>query len=216
MSFTERVKLVEIQDYTPNSNKYKKEQEEKKKEEKKLTSVVIAGAKTKKKSEMAKLSDIFISEDIHNVKSYVFLDVLVPAIKKAISDIVTNGIDMILYGDSGQSDRKRSGASKVSYGSYYRSDRDRDRRESVRARSGFDFDDIVFDNRGDAESVLTAMEDVIDQYGVVSVGDLYDLADVSTNNYAINKYGWTDLRSAEVVRTRDGYMIKLPRALPLN
>lgn len=216
MSFTERVKLVEIQDYTPNSNKYKKEQEEKKKEEKKLTSVVSAGAKTKKKSEMAKLSDIFISEDIHNVKSYVFLDVLVPAIKKAISDIVTNGIDMILYGDSGQSDRKRSGASKVSYGSYYRSDRDRDRRESVRARSGFDFDDIVFDNRGDAESVLTAMEDVIDQYGVVSVGDLYDLADVSTNNYAINKYGWTDLRSAEVVRTRDGYMIKLPRALPLN
>lgn len=207
---------MEIQDYTPNSNKYKKEQEEKKKEEKKLTSVVSAGAKTKKKSEMAKLSDIFISEDIHNVKSYVFLDVLVPAIKKAISDIVTNGIDMILYGESGRSDRKRSGASKVSYGSYYRSDRDRDRRESVRARSGFDFDDIVFDNRGDAESVLTAMEDVIDQYGVVSVGDLYDLADVSTNNYAINKYGWTDLRSAEVVRTRDGYMIKLPRALPLN
>lgn len=207
---------MEIQDYTPNSNKYKQEQAEKKKEEKKLTAVVSAGAKTKKKSEMAKLSDIFISEDIHNVKSYVFLDVLVPAIKKAISDIVTNGIDMILYGESGRRDRKHSGASKVSYGSYYRSDRDRDRREPVRARSGFDFDDIIFDNRGDAESVLTAMEDVIDQYGVVSVGDLYDLADVSTNNYAINKYGWTDLRSAEVVRTRDGYMIKLPRALPLN
>lgn len=207
---------MEIQDYTPNSNKYKKEQAEKQKEEKKLASVVSAGTRTKKKSETAKLADIFISEDIHNVKSYVFLDVLVPAIKKAISDIVTNGIDMILYGESGRSNRKRTGASKVSYGSYYRSERDRDRRDPVRARSGFDFDDILFDTRGDAEAVLTAMEDVLDQYGVVSVGDLYDLADISTNNYAINKYGWTDLRAAEVVRARDGYMIKLPRALPLN
>lgn len=38
---------------------------------------------------------MFISEDAGNIKSYVVLDVLVPAIKKAIADIVTGGIDML-------------------------------------------------------------------------------------------------------------------------
>lgn len=58
-----------------------------------------------KKSEMQKFADVFISEDVNNVKSYIVMDVLVPAIKKAISDIVTNGIDMILYGETGKSKR---------------------------------------------------------------------------------------------------------------
>ena len=207
-----------MEEYTPNSNKYKKEQEEQKRGEKKLASVISGKTMTKKKSETAKIADIFISEDIHNVKSYVLMDVLVPAIKKAISDIVTNGIDMILYGEAGRRDRKRSSASKVSYSSFYR-DRDRDRRDPrdiPRSRGAVDYDDIIFDNRGDAEAVLEAMENVIDQFGVATVGDLYDLAEISTTNYTINKYGWDNLRSAEVVRVRDGYMIKLPRALPLN
>jgi hypothetical protein len=37
-----------------------------------------------------------------------------------------------------------------------------------------------------------------------------------TGNYTDNKYGWTDIRSASVNRTRDGYALKLPKALPLN
>lgn len=205
-----------MEEYTPNSNKYKQEQQDKAKAEKQLKPVISGTAKTKKKSDMQKISDVFISEDIHNVKSYVLMDVLVPAIKKAISDIVTNGIDMILYGETGRHDKKRSAASYVSYSSRYRSDRDRDRRDAPRSRGAIDYDDIIFETRGDAEAVLTALEDVIDQFGVASVGDLYDLAEISTTNYTVNKYGWDNLRSAEVVHVRDGYMIKLPRALPLN
>ena len=37
-----------------------------------------------------------------------------------------------------------------------------------------------------------------------------------TGNYTDNKYGWTNIRNAEVVRVRDGYRIKLPRALPID
>lgn len=183
-------------------------------EDKKITPVVSGAAKVKKKSEVKKLTDVFISEDISTVKSYALMEVLVPAIKKAISDIVTNGIDMILYGEAGHS--KKHGASKISYGSYYKGDRERRDYTANRVRGALDYDDIIFDTRGDAEAVLTAMDDVIEQYGVVSVGDLYDLAEVSTTNYAVNKYGWDDIRSASVVRVRDGYMIKLPRALPLR
>ena len=50
---------------------------------------------------------------------------------------------------------------------------------------------------------------------MVSVMDLYDLVGI-TGQYTDNKYGWTNLRNAEPVRTRDGYMLKLPRAIPLK
>ena len=59
------------------------------------------------------------------------------------------------------------------------------------------------------------MDELIATYGLVSVADLYDLVGIA-GSYTDNKYGWTDIRNASVVRVRDGYVIKLPRALPLN
>ncbi|MEG1523874.1 MAG: hypothetical protein RR475_02485 [Clostridia bacterium] len=201
-----------MEEYKPNSYKSKEEQ---KTSDKKIEKVVSGTTKTKK-NEARKWKDVFISEDVGNVKSYVLMEVLVPALKKAISDIVTNGIDMILYGEPGRT-KKSSPGSKVSYRSYYESRNDREYSDRCKARTGFDYDDIIFETRGDAEAVLSSMNDIIDVYRVVSVGDLYDLADVSTTNYTVNRYGWTDLSSADVTRTREGdYVLKLPRALPIN
>ncbi len=104
-----------------------------------------------------------------------------PAVKKAISDIVTTGIDMILYGEAGRS-KKNGTASKVSYRNYYDQGTDRVRAGSVgNRRNTPDYDDILFDTRGDAEAVLDAMNDIISQYGTVSVSDFYDLARVPNN-----------------------------------
>lgn len=164
-----------MEEYKPNSHKSKEEQRESDAlPEKKVGKVITGSAKSKKKGEMQKFADVFISEDVGNVKSYIIMEVLVPAVKKAISDIVTNGIDMILYGETGRT-KKNSTASKVSYGKFY--DRDSDRRRDYRSagtRGGYDYDDIIFETRGDAESVLDAMNDIISQYGVVSVGDLFE------------------------------------------
>lgn len=202
-----------MEEYKSNSYKSKERQQS----EKKVEKVVTGLAKTRKKTEVQRLRDIFISEDISNVKGYILMDVLIPRIRDTFVDIIKNSVDMIFYGGDAPSRKSSSPTAKISYNRYYSSSSDRrdPRREIV--RNGFDYDDIIFESRGDAEAVLTAMEDIIDQYGVVSVGDFYDLANVSTTNYAINKYGWTDLRVAEPVRLRDGsYILKLPRALPLN
>lgn len=205
-----------MEEYVPNSRRSK---EEKEKEsllpEKKVEKVVVGTAKQRKKSSVQKLRDIFIAEDVSNVKDYIFMDVLVPAVKKAIDDIVSEGIHMLLYKGDPRRSGPRPSASKINYGAFS----ERDRRESARDltnRSGFNYNDIIFNSRGDAESVLDAMHDILNQYLVVSVADLYDLSDVSIDNYMANKYGWTDLSRAEVVRVRDGYVIKLPRALPIK
>lgn len=208
-----------MEQYGGNSHKMKDEQKalpEKSSEEKKVGKVISGSAKSKKKGEMRKFADVFISEDVGNVKSYIFMEVLVPAVKKAIDDIVTNGVKMILYGETRQ---KKNTTTKVSYGKYYVNSGEQERRSSSyrqSGRNGFDYDEIIFETRGDAESVLDAMNEIISQYGVVSVGDLYDLADVSTDNFAVNKYGWTDIAGCKAVRVRDGYVLKLPKAYPLN
>ena len=210
-----------MQDYQPNSHKYKKEQQAAEKEERQKVEKVVTGkVKTKKKSEISKFADVFISEDASNVKSYIFMDVLVPAIKKAISDIVTDGIDMILYGGTGHSKKRRSGssdASYVSYRSYSDRERDRDRRrdDDYRSRSRYDFQDIILETKGEAEDVLDRLDELLDQYSMVSVADLYDLVGIS-GEYTDNRYGWTSLSSARVERVRDGYMIKLPKPMPIG
>ena len=177
--------------------------------DKKIEKVITGSARAKKKN---KFTEGLISEDASAVKSYIVMDVLIPAVKKAISDIITNGIDMLLYGETGRT-KKNSAASKVSYRSYY--ERENDRRREPAHRGGYSYDDIILDNRGEAEDVLARMDELIGTYGLVSVADLYDLVGIN-GNYTDNKYGWTDIRSAMVARVRDGYLLKLPRALPLD
>lgn len=201
------------EEYKSNSHRSKEGKTEALTDRKKVEKVVHGRVRTKPKSGVSKITDVFISEDAANVKSYIVMDVLVPAVKKAISDIVRDGIDMILYGES--RGRKSSSASGyVSYRDYSRSD-DRDRFRDSRSRSSYAHDDIILDSRGEAEEVLTRMDELIDMYGNVSVADLYDLVGKSSE-YTDNKYGWTNIRNAEPIRVRDGYMLKLPKALPIN
>ena len=204
-----------MQDYRPNSNRFKEQQKQQQQEsgEKKVQKVVSGKVRTKTNN-TRKLTSIFISEDVSNVRSYIFMDVLVPAIKKALSDIVRDGVDMLLYGEPhGSKDR----SSRVPYVSYNKASTSRrDDRRVNHVRSGYNFEDIVLETRGDAEELLCQLDEAIEKYGVISVADLYDSVDLP-HNFTDNKYGWTSLRTAEVVRARGGgYILKLPRAMPID
>ena len=204
-----------MREYQPNSHKSKTEgaAANETQKEKRVQKVVKGTVKTKR-NEGRKLANIFISEDAANVKSYVFMDVLVPAIKKAIFDIVTDGVDMILYGGSGSGKKRKSG-NKISYRSYYDDKKDDRGSSGYRTRNRFDYDDLIFDSRGECEAVREQMVDVIETYGFVTVADMYDMADIPAP-YTSSKYGWTNIRTAETVRVRDGYVLKLPKAMPID
>lgn len=180
----------------------------KKEEDKHIKKVVTGEVTTKKKSSLRKMANSIISEDVPDIKSYILSDIVIPMVKDGIEDLV----HMLLRGETGRS--KKTIGSKISYGSCFNSPSQKDKEN--RSRTGFDYDDIVFTNRGDAEAVLYAMDDIIDQFGTVSVGDFYDMAQVSTNNYMVNKYGWTDIRGATIAHVRGGFIIKFPKPMPLN
>ena len=184
-------------------------------EPKKVESVVSNPVKTKKRTFWNKIADEFVSEDGKGIMDYIIIDVIVPAIKKTISDVVTNGIDMLLYGTSKHnSNSSNIPAYRVSYRSYY------DQRNSDYTRprvnsQGYDYNDILFQTRGDADAVLNGLRDIITQYGLAKVADYYDLAGANCS-YTDNNYGWTDLRYAQVIRVNSGYSLRMPKPMPID
>lgn len=198
--------------YPGNSHKQRQEQKEKKVEK-----VVKGSVVQKKKSWGKKLLGNFVNDDVDNVSSYIIHDVLIPAAKSAINDMVQGGIEMILFGEkkSNRTSRDR-GRSYVSYNNYSSNNRRDDRRDiSQTSRARHDFDDIIFGSRGEAEEVLSNLVDLVIDYKEATVADLYILAGIS-ENFTDRKYGWRDLSSASVSRVRDGYMINLPRTVLLD
>ena len=201
-----------MMEYEPNSNKYKEAQKNAPIEKKEIKKVVSGPVKAKKKSGVAKLAEVFVAEDAQNIKSYIVDDVLIPAARKGIWDLITGTLDMLLNGKR----TTRSGrtyADRVSYENYSKSDRDRDR--DPRPRSAYSYEEQIIDSRAEAEEVLEQMKGLLELYGQVSVADYYELCG-KVCEYTDNNYGWTDLRRAEVLRYRDGYIVELPRPYPLR
>lgn len=179
-------------------------------EGKKVEKVIKGKAVVQKKSLGRKFMNLFVGEEVDNVGEYIIQDVIVPAVKNMLSDAVTGGIEMMLFGERRASNIKRSGGkSFVNYGGYSQGTT-RTRTATVRNTSRHQFDDIKLESRGEAEEVLSHLVALVDQYESASVADLYDLVDIKSE-FTDNKYGWTNLSTAHVSRVRDGYILVLPK-----
>ncbi len=188
------------------------------KPEKKFEKLVTNPTELRRKNELEKIGSA--------VSGSIFTDIVKPAAKEALSDVVAHMFDMLedtirikLFPDGGGGrgrTRRRYGES-ASYAGYYKRGRDRER-SYANARSMFDVDDVIFRTRGEAETVLYSMDEAIDRYTMVTVGDFYDMSDIDTTNipHTVHKYGWTDIRNARIVPTRGGFAIKFPKPMPID
>lgn len=205
-------------EYKSNSHKSKELSTASNDREKRFDKVVSGNVKTKKNN-ARKLTDIFIAEDINTVKEHLFMDVFVPTAKKFISEIARDAVDMLLYGKVQGS--KGGAANKVQYSKYYGGSSNNNDRfagsGSSNTNSRFNYDDLVFDSRGSAETVLTRMREAVQEYRLISVADMYDMAGLAAP-WTSARYGWTAtaLEHAEVTRNPEGYVIKLPKASPFD
>ena len=193
--------------------------EEKKTEPKKEALTPIASGTVKKRGTFATMREIFISEDASTIGKYITMDVLVPTIKNAISTIFKDGIDILLYGTTGNPNKGKNLAGKVSYSSFY------DARNAAQTRAPekktFWYDELEYPTRDEAVDVINSMDDLLSTYGQVSVADMYELSN-ATPEYTYNNYGWkapaiADIHQvANITRRGNSYLIKLPRPMPLK
>ena len=195
-------------------NSYKQRNNEKVTEEKNIKPVT-SNVTIKKQSEINKFGKKIFSEDAKSVGSHVIDSVVVPNIQKLITDIVKNAIDWLIYGVRGSS-QNNSGIRNVSYSSYY--DRNRNTSQpqpTISAPSVIAINEVIFNDRGEAEEVLLRLREILNRYGVVSVSEFYELIDKSCD-FTVNKYGWRDLSNASVIRKGSGYCISFPKISPIE
>lgn len=185
-----------------------------------LEKVVKGSVKQKKPSLMKRLTSTFLEDDSKSVGTYVIYDVLIPAAKNMLSDMIVTAVEMTLFGSerrgrySSGTSRRRDGSLYVNYGNFQKDAR-REREISRSARARHDFDEIILETRREAEEVLNHMMLLLEEYGQVTVSDLYDLVGIRSN-YTDNYYGWTNLHDSRPIRVRDGYLLDLPQPKMLN
>lgn len=178
----------------------------------------ISGKVTiKKPNAFNRLMRNIFSDDGESVKTYIIQEVLIPSVKKAISDIMANGTDIILYGESKRNKSSGNGSnpriSYSSYSNYYSSNQTNQNRTTPSYKE--ENREIIFESRGEAEDVLIQLNEIIERYHMVSMSDLNDILNV-TGPYTDQKYGWTDLSTATTSKVREGYALRLPRVRALN
>lgn len=180
----------------------------------------IAKGRLKKDSAAKKAVKSMIKTDGHQIKEFVFGEVLIPTLKDAVYKIITNGLSMVLFDrvDGPRGGRSGLSGTRISYSGYYRGDSAprESRSDRYSRRESFVPDgQIVYDTRQQAEDIIDGMADIIDQYGQVSIADMYDLSDMSAPPHTYNRYGWRTTRDFYTRHVPDGWVIVTPRAIVL-
>lgn len=68
---------------------------------------------------------------------------------------------------------------------------------------------IVLTERREVSNIIDKLQDIIDQYEVATVADLYSLVGLPSK-YVDNDWGWSDIGSPRTVRVDGGFQIVLP------
>ena len=184
--------------------------------EKKVTPVANGKKVQKKGGGAKKLAERFFQEDAGTIGMTLLQDVLIPSLKKTIKELITNGTELALYGDANPVRRKQI-SEQVSYrrdSSERRSGRDQPGDRFPRKQECSDYNDIWYPTRQEAEKVLLILDEVIARDGSARVSDLYSASNM-TSTWTDEYYGWYDITSAKAVMFQDGWLLKMPKAVPL-
>lgn len=195
-------------------------------DEKKVEKIISGEASRRKKPLGKRFIETFFGGESKGVMGYIVFEVIIPAAKDMAADAMQQGLERVLYGEVRSTGRRtgaRPGGSNgyVSYNRYSSSGlaqanrRDESRAEiSRRSRGSHDFEEIIIPTRAEAEAVIDQMFAIVSQYGEASVGDLYELVGIKSE-YTDRKWGWKDFRGAGATRISSGYLLDLPRTVPL-
>lgn len=193
-------------------------QSEKKPECTKVSGVIDGPAMVKKKSDSVLKRAIF-AQDFQDIRDGIIKDYVIPKAKNVINGLmqsmletVSCSIQMMIFGEV--KDVAKKGASE-----YYSYNRQYNQAKPISSEMSisYNYDDIYYNTKGEAEAVLRSMKEYLADYGKVPVARMYEFSNLTSPRYTDNNYGWTNLDYADSFRASDGtYYLKLPKAKPLH
>lgn len=196
----------------------KEEKPEKEKVEK-----VISGTVVHRKKPLGRRMQAFLFGDGEdNVLDWVVNRVLIPSGREMIVEALQQAVERRVYRGDDSPHRYRgrpsvfgSNPNHTNYSRYSQQSPPPKPQMNNRSRAMHDFNDLVIQSRGEAQSVIDELRRYIEKYGLTTVSDLYNLVG-ETPNAVDEKWGWTDLNVANVRRTNQGFILELPRTIPIE
>ena len=181
------------------------------KDDKNIEAVAQGTKVSKSKSKARQIAEIFVGGDLKETAEHVRDDVAIPALKNFLYDSLSEGLQRLLWGET-RNDRRRNSTHRdyVGYSRRAREQRPTQQASARHSRVAQGFDDVVLATRTEAESVLSRMYDLIENYNMVTVAEFYSLVGISAE-FTDENWGWRDLRSANIQHIRDGFRINLPK-----
>lgn len=209
-----------MQDYKPDANRFKGSQATAPTpaapEVKKVEKVVAGKVTAKPKTGLAKFADTFFAEDIRKVKDHVVKDIIMPTIKDTVWTIIAKGSERLIFGESGHAP-KNSKLPFINYNGLFKTNTPAQTPTVNSSSSQYSVDNIILEDRGDAERVLTAMNAHIAEFGEVSISTLYEFIGEPIGDFMSTRWGWRSLNTAGIMRTSNGgYKLDLPRPMSLK
>lgn len=163
-----------------------------------------------------------IADDAQSIGDFIVTDIVIPGIRTLIYNAVVGTSERALFGTSkhrgsGIGIGRMVGSNVTSLRTRYdqMSGGEPRRMMSRESRARHDFDDVVLETRTEAIDVIENMIARVERYRMVSVADLYDFLGV-TGSFADQRWGWTDLSTADVRQVRGGFLLDLPSPEPLR
>jgi len=209
-------------------------EEETPKEERKIQKIEGVKVVKTKKSIGKRIKEGFGGNDMQSVGTYLMWDVLVPAARDLVFDIIIEGARGSLYGDASRRPTSSIGSNRSGIVGSNNTSRVRttnyngiSRAQSApvqsnnmtsRDKSQFDFSDLVLDSRIKAEEIILKMNDALEEFGLVSVAEFYDALEISGNGFTDQKYGWNaeTFQGARVRPARGGFLLDIPQPRPFE
>jgi hypothetical protein len=212
---------MEIPDYPSN----KRPDQVREIQNKRIRRVTSDDPIRRKKGLGQRFGENFVAGDARSALNYVMFDVLLPAAKDMIAETGSEFLNRLIFGETrrrrgtwGSTPPQSGPTGYVTYNQRYSMGSRQSGPERVisrRARASHDFDEVILQSRAEAEEVIDNLYEVVSQYGVVSVADLYQLVGI-TASHQDTKWGWTELRGTGVSKVRHGYLLDLPQPVPLD
>lgn len=181
---------------------------------------VISGSAVERKEPLRKkFLQAYTGDSAQSVGQYLLMDVVVPGTKNIISDLVTLGINRLLYGGSRPVQGGGVRSNVGGYGRYFNGSnsgsntqqQNQPTQPSARqVQQPHSFGEIVLQTRADAEIIIDSLRELVEVYGNAKVANLYSLLGI-TGEFTDQSIGWTNLSRAGVIQIREGYLLDLPR-----
>lgn len=175
---------------------------------------VISGAVQAPRPASRRLMGFLFAEKPKDLSAKIGRDVVVPRIKAGVEEALRAFIHGMFWGNGPaptsnivQGTVLRAGG--VQYNQISSLPPGTSPTVSSTTSSG-NYQDLVCPSQQEAEMLLSNMIATLNQYRVVAVADLYEMARIKPAP-SDNAFGWYSLDGARISKVRDGYLLELPR-----